>query len=112
MTLTAVREIDAVGVDRQTGKVVLTVVDDLGWGDDDHHLVLLQSKLNVYLRSIESGELEDAYPDAKGRPVQILILAREQPPAQARHTLEHVRCALERSGYELEHRVLSCESSS
>lgn len=111
MTLTAVREVDAIGVDKETGKVVLTVVDDLGWSDPDRHLMLLQSKLNAYLRFIESGELEDTYPSAKGRPVQILILARERPPSHARHSLEHVRCVLEGSGYEFTHKVLSCDSS-
>ncbi len=50
--------VDAVGIEKTTGDVVLTIADYLDWETSEaQHLELLQEKLNAYLRFIESGEL-------------------------------------------------------
>jgi hypothetical protein len=45
--------IDRVGVEADTGRVVLTVVDEMDWSDDQRHLLALQQKLNTYLSFVE-----------------------------------------------------------
>jgi hypothetical protein len=53
-------EVDIVGIDRETGHVVLTVSDHLDWSDSvGHQIILLQKKLNRYLTFVESGEILD-----------------------------------------------------
>lgn len=56
--------IDAIGIDKVTGAVHLTIADALEW--DAAHLRLLQEKLNAYLAFVESGGLHSAYPSAAG----------------------------------------------
>jgi hypothetical protein len=56
--------IDAIGIDKVTGAVHLTIADALEWGAS--HLRLLQEKLNAYPAFVESGELHSAYPSAAG----------------------------------------------
>jgi hypothetical protein len=51
--------IDVVSVDKQ-GNAILTISDHLEWSEDNEHLLILQTKINTYLGSIESGELFDA----------------------------------------------------
>src|SRR6185436_346209 len=78
--------IDAVGIDKTTGDVVLTIADYLDWDSSEtQHLEMLQQKLNAYLRFIESGELIESCPDAAGRRPVISLVARCEPsPAASR----------------------------
>ena len=74
--------VDLIGVDTRSGNVVLTISDHLEW-DDGEHVLLLQHKLNTYLGFIESGELLDRYPNAKGRTAQIAVVFKHAPDALA-----------------------------
>jgi hypothetical protein len=69
MTVENTSTVDAVGTDKETGEVRLSIFDHLPW--DTEHLRLLQDKINVYLGFIESGEIYVSYPNAKGRPLVI-----------------------------------------
>ena len=66
--------IDAIGIDKVSGAVHLTIADALEWDAD--HLRLLQEKLNAYLAFVESGELYSAYPSAAERPVVLDLRLR------------------------------------
>ena len=57
-----------------TGDVILTISDHLDWSDSSSHQLLLQVKMNRYLAFIESGEIEQSYPSAKGRAVVIEVV--------------------------------------
>ena len=57
MALQNARVIDRVGIEADTGHVVLTVVDEMDWSDDQRHLLALQQKLNTYLSFVERGEV-------------------------------------------------------
>jgi hypothetical protein len=77
-------KIDAIGVDRSSGCVVLTISDHLPWTvADDGHLDLLRDKLNAYLSFVESGQLIEAYPDAAGRHVVICVVGKHDLSAPA-----------------------------
>jgi hypothetical protein len=49
--------IDAIGVNKESGEVVLTISDHLDWEDTSAHLLVLQDKINTYIAFIESGEI-------------------------------------------------------
>jgi hypothetical protein len=76
MALDKSHVIDAAGVEKDTGCVVLTIADHWSWDDQKNHLLALQEKLNAYFNFIESGEILEAYPDAAGRPIVIDVIGR------------------------------------
>src|SRR5262249_23892668 len=86
--------VDAIGVDRTSGEVVLTIADHLEWEQPSQHLRVLQAKLNRYLAFVESGELARVYPDGLERAVRVDVVFKFDPPtpglaflANAEHTL-------------------------
>jgi len=94
--------IDFIGVDKATGKVVLTISDHLDWKDPHFHLRKLQDKLNSYLRFCESGELHESYPDAKGRDVVLSIAARHPFSSEGEAFFSKAKVAIEHAGFSLE----------
>lgn len=72
--------VDAIGVDKDSGTVILTVVDSWDWADERGHLLALQEKLNAYFEFIERGQIWDSYPQAQGRAVVIDVVARYPMP--------------------------------
>lgn len=83
MSVNDTRIIDAVGVEKITNYVVLTIMDQLDWEDEQKHLVLLQDKINTYISFIESGELVEAYPEAKNRKTAISVVGKHKPTPDA-----------------------------
>jgi CRP-like cAMP-binding protein len=100
--------VDAIGVDKATGQVVLTIKDPLEWTGE--HILFLQEKLNSYLRFIESGELRKAYADSAGRQVLISILMKYEPDPLGRDFLQRAAAAVKESGFALNWQVLPMES--
>jgi hypothetical protein len=90
MSLENPNTIDLIGTDRRTGTVHLTIVDTDDWTDEGKHLKRLEEKLNTYLRFIESGEIEQSYPDALNRARRIDIFSQYSPTGRG---LERIRQA-------------------
>lgn len=76
MSLDNLEVIDAIGIQKDSGVVSLSIIDAWGWADQDDHLKALQDKLNAYFHFIETGQIYEAYPDAEGRVLQIEIIGR------------------------------------
>ncbi len=76
--------VDILGIDRETGHVVLTISDHLDWSDSVEHQTILQEKLNTYLASVESGEILGQYPEAKNRPVAFRVVFQVPPDESGR----------------------------
>jgi hypothetical protein len=99
--------IDRLGVEAETGHVVLTVVDEMDWSDDQRHLLALQQKLNTYLSFVERGEVFRRLARSGGRvlprttPVKVGIVAVHPFPAYAMAFLEYARHIFANSGMEL-----------
>ncbi|VVE29231.1 hypothetical protein PEP31012_03579 [Pandoraea eparura] len=91
--------IDAIGLCKDTGSVILTILDALPW--DQAHLKLLEEKLNAYLGFIESGEIYSVYPGAKGRRIRISLMSRFRPNTDAESFIAHARAVVETYGAEL-----------
>lgn len=69
-------QIDAVGIEKNSDFAVLTILDAWDWQDEHKHLSALQSKLNGYLKFVESGQIWVSYPDAAGRQLVIDVIGR------------------------------------
>ena len=99
--------IDIVGIDKDTGTVVLTISDHLDWSDSPSHQSTLQKKLNTYLAFVESGEIDKQYPSSKGRSVVFEVVFKYRPDRDALTFLSKVREIVEKAGFELRHRLFA-----
>ena len=111
MTVRNTDVVDNVGIEKQTGAVMLIVLDDEAWNDVDEHLGLVREKLNAYLRYVESGEYLGTFEAASmtvppSGTVKVKILARFHPPQQAKAFLANATATLRDAGFELTHEVI------
>jgi hypothetical protein len=88
MSLDKTSIVDAIGIENKTGAAVLTIADSWDWNEVHEHLIALQSKLNAYLEFIESGQIWDDYPAARGRQLVIDVVSRFPPPKAATDFME------------------------
>ncbi|MGA3979568.1 DUF6572 domain-containing protein [Ralstonia nicotianae] len=96
--------VDMIGVPSDDlSLVVMGISDHLDWGSGaQEHLLLLQEKINCYLRFVESGEIYDAFPSARGRRFVIEIIAKyEMNNESAKDFFVAAKRILEASGVEL-----------
>lgn len=108
MSIDQTNVVDAIGVDSVTGDVVLTITDHLEWaGSGNEHILMLQEKLNTYLSFVESGEILETYPDAKGRPVLIDIVCKYPLSQQAQGFYRQVTQIVEGAGIKIRHRMFN-----
>ncbi len=88
MSITESKVIDIIVVpEGEPDNVVLVITDHLEWGDKSQqgeHLLLLQEKINTYIAFIESGELLESYPPAKGKNPKIRINGLYELPEQGK----------------------------
>jgi hypothetical protein len=94
--------VDIVSVDA-IGSVVLTVSDHLDWLESGQHQLTLQKKFNRYLAFVESGEILDAYPDAKGRSVILRVVTQYDPDPGGIEFLRRAKTVIEQAGLEFQH---------
>lgn len=106
MSLERLNEVDAIGIDNETGYVTLAIIDDLDWEDADNHLSLLQEKINVYLSFVESGEIYESYPEAIDRKVEIKIYAQHDLPNMAIDFIKTASKIISDAGF-----ILKCEKT-
>ena len=99
--------VDILGIDRETGHVVLTVSDHLDWSDSVGHQTILQKKPNTYLAFVESGEILEQYPTAKDRPVAFRVVFQVPPDESGRAFLARAREVIEAAGFTLRARVFT-----
>jgi hypothetical protein len=53
--------------------ISLAISDHLAWGENTNdHLYKLQEKINSYIEFIESGQMEESFPKAKGKQRKLL----------------------------------------
>jgi hypothetical protein len=107
--------VDWLGLETNSGPIVLFLLDELEWDVDDEmeHIFLLQEKLNAYLAFIENGEVFDRLLDtvvarevARDTPITVRILARCVPTEKAVTFLEFAKNVFEKAGFELTHEVV------
>ncbi len=111
MSIENTKLIDFAGRDRQTGDVCLSISDHLPW-DDEHqgiHLRLLQDKIYAYLDFIESGEIYEKYPMAKGSPIVINIIGKYPLAERAKIFLDKITAYVHGLGLTLQFKILKSD---
>lgn len=104
--------VDFVALDSDTGNLVLTISDHLDWPDDaSEHLLLLQDKLNAYLRFIESGEDLQSHSNAQGRPILIDVILKYPASGQGVRFFEEVRKVIEGAGIMFRYRLFQDDAA-
>ena len=78
MSVTDRNVIDFIGKSKESGQVILTISDHLDWTDNEH-LIILQDKINDYIKFIESNEIYRSYPDAINNGLEINIVFKILP---------------------------------
>ena len=106
MALAESNTIDAIGICSSTDDLILTLIDELDWSHEFDHLVLLQEKINAYVRFVESGELIESYAKAKGRHVVIEVVSQYPLAAQAEGFFREASGVLRGADIDLRFRVL------
>jgi len=102
MTVKDVNSVDMVGICGTTGKAVLTITDHLPWEDDgQEHLLMLQEKINTYLRFVESGEIFVKYPEAKDRQIVFEVVTKYRQDDQAKEFCSQAALVVANAGFEL-----------
>lgn len=101
MGLESTRTIDAAGVEKGSGVVVLSLLDSWPWDDEPRHLAALRDKIEAYLDFVEGGEVVALYPDAKHRGVAIDIIFRFPTVPGAELLIGRARDACARVGVQL-----------
>ena len=117
MTVEQRSTVDWLGIEKGTGNVILTVVDDLDWSDENGHLLALQEKLNTYLAFIESGEVFERLTEDVGRtvprttPIKVSILAKHPLSDRAKAFVEHAQGRFREAGFELRFKVVVAQDA-
>lgn len=107
MSIEQTGTIDFVNIDRKLGDVWLTISDHLPWDHGEgEHLLLLQNKLNAYLRFIESGEMFKEIPETKGRKVLINLVGQFPLSEKANLFFEKASAAIYGAGFKLQFKLL------
>lgn len=106
MSIDQTRTVDAIGIEKGSGAVVLTISDHLPWDEQPEHLLLLQEKLNTYLAFVEGGEIYSVYPDAKGRSLLIDLVCKHPPTAYGVEFLNKISPIVAQAGVLFRYRGL------
>jgi hypothetical protein len=104
MTVEEPKVVDISAFDRSKGRIYLAIADHLGWGGDEeeHHLLCLQAKINTYLHFIESGQLNEQFPDWAGFPITIKVVAKYVPRGEGTKFHKMVSKFVEDAGFTYE----------
>jgi hypothetical protein len=106
MSINETKVVDIIAVPEwEPDNVVLVITDHLEWGDKaqrGEHLLLLQEKINTYIAFIESGELLESYPPAKGENPKIRISGLYELPEQGETFIDRVTEVLKGVGIGME----------
>lgn len=81
--------IDGLAFDEETSSLILLLADGMDWIDENRHLILLQEKLNNYIKYIDSNQYLEKYPNVKKIEWQIHFLFKE--PYKCYRLLEYLK---------------------
>lgn len=109
MTIEQIDKIDLIGINKEQGYVALTISDHLEWDEKNLKLQTLQDKINAYLMYIESGQIYETYPNAKGKQVQIELCCLYEPNEEGVKFLSLITPIIEDAGFKFIWEVKSYE---
>lgn len=103
MSITDTNVIDMIGTSHEGDETVtLAISDHLDWAEEHlkEHLFLIQEKINTYLRFIESGEINEQFPSAKGKKPVIELIGKYALPSSTDWFFSKIKEGLNAAGYE------------
>jgi hypothetical protein len=106
MSIEDIDKIDSIGLNKETGMVTLAITDYLNWENEYEHLIMLQEKINSYLSFLESGEVYESYPLAKGKKFEIKIFAKYDLSLKAKEFLNFVHAKVVDAGFNLNYEIV------
>ena len=106
MSLDTPSTIDALSDDKDGAAVSLAIIDGWDWSDEAQHLVALQAKLNAYFDFVQSGQIFETRPGARGKRLRIDLLTKYPLPDKAERFLQIASQAARQLEIEIAHRVL------
>ena len=104
MSIEQANVIDFMSIDPVSGSVILTATDHLEWGSGEH-LLQVQEKLNSYLAFVESGEIFESYPAAKGKPIKLDVVCQFEPNEEAIRFFSLCGEVIKNAGFDFGYRV-------
>ncbi len=107
MSVEQTEVVDLMSIDPKSGQVILTISDHLDWSDTLEHQKILQRKFNAYLAFVESGEILQQYPEAKGRSVAFDVVFKYKPDREGRSFLGMARQVIESAGLALQEKLFA-----
>ena len=108
MSIEQTEIVDFVNIDPKSGDAWLTISDHLPWEHGEgEHLLLLQNKLNAYLRFIESGDMFKEIPETKGQKVIINLVGKFPLSDKASLFFEKASAAIHAAGFKLQFKLQS-----
>ena len=106
MSIEQTNTVDFVSIDDATGDALLTIADHLPWDkDEEAHLLLLQDKLNSYLRFIESSEITKRFPQTAGRALKIVVVGKYRLSPRAAIVFEKAKATIQEAGVSLQFKL-------
>jgi hypothetical protein len=105
-TVEDIHKVDAINLDKETGDVVLNIFDPLDWANEATHIQMLQDKITNYLKFIESKDIEQVFPDSKGKKIRISVVAKFNITGNALKFLASITKTVTDAGFSLEHSSL------
>lgn len=103
--------VDIIGINAEEGIVDLIMTDHLEWNNEvNEHLYFLQEKINCYLMFIESGQLVENSPKAKGCKPVIVVKMMYEPSAAAIDFIAKAQEVVRRAGFDLRYEVTGMPS--
>jgi hypothetical protein len=91
----------------EAGEIHLVISDHLDWINSVEHQLILQRKLNTYLRFIESGELFEKFPSARTNPFYTEIVFQHEPDEDGYIFVERAKSIFGEAGLLLTHRIFA-----
>ncbi len=105
MSILESNKIDTIGIDKESGEVILTISDHLDWSDSLNHVEMLQEKLNSYIEFIESGQITEDYPKWIGKKLIVQIISLYDYNQEGKDFLLKVNPIMESIGVSLKQKV-------
>jgi hypothetical protein len=90
MTIEQADKVDGLGIDAEKGEVVLMISDHLEWVDQTTHFLKLDHKLGCYIDFVQSGQLCETMPQAKGMVTRIKLVHQFAPSVEAKSILDSI----------------------
>jgi hypothetical protein len=107
VTVEQTNVIDIVSLNKPAEAVVLTISDHLDWTNTIEHQTILQSKFNAYLAFVESGEILERYPMAKGRRIVFKVVFKFDPDLEGRKFMIRAREVIQSVGFDLQYELFT-----